>query len=143
MSKEAARIIKQIEVNTLPNIVTKIKINNEKEFVTCFNKVVNKCPNTVIMLLADVKKTLYIASHVPDEFKELLNNWLDQSIQYFIKDGEFIQITPNIKKITYPDDSEQIPFKLVDEVNGTAFSILKKYNLQQDESSDEEYGLDI
>jgi hypothetical protein len=95
------------------------------------------------MLLSDVKKTLYITSYVPDEFKKLLNNWLDQSIQYVIKDGEVTQITSNIKKITYPDDSEQFPFKLVDEVNGTAFSILKKHNLQQDESSNEEYGLDI
>ena len=156
MSKEAARVVKQVKANNLPNIVTRVKINNQKEFESCVTKIIAGCPDTVVMIVADIPitkkqkaKVLLAASYVPERVKDgEINQWLDKSVEHVVKDGELVIISSDPKtksiQITYPEDSESTPFKLVDMINGPAFSILKKAGLQEDESSSEEdYGIEI
>lgn len=141
MSKEAARVIKQVEVNQLPNIVTKVTVNNLKEFTSCFDKIRDACPNTIIMLLAEVGKTLFVSAHIPSSAEEKLTEWLADSVENVINDGIVTEHTfgdTYILEITYPEGSESSPFKLIDVVNGTAFSILRKLGLEQEDVSSEE-----
>lgn len=139
MSKEATRVIKQINLNNLPNIVTKVEVNNLKEFTSCFEKIKTACTDTVIMLLAELtkEKTLLAATYIPQRVNDQLQNWLIDSTKFVINDGTVVN-DGDIMQIVYPNESESIPFKLVDVVNGTAFSILKKTGLQQEDESSEE-----
>ena len=137
MSKEAARVIKQVEVNNLQNIVTKVTVTNLKEFTSCFEKVREACPDTVVMLLAEVGKTLFAAAYVPPRAEEKLVEWLDDSVENVINDG-VVASYKNVAEITYPEGSESSPFKLIDVINGTAFSILRKQGLEQEDVSSEE-----
>ncbi len=157
MSKEAARVVKQVKANNLPNIVTRVKINNQTEFESCVTKIITGCPDTVVMIVADIPitkkqkdKVLLAASYVPDRVTDgELDQWLDKSVEHVVKDGELVEVLGDDRsyrsiQITYPEDSESTPFKLVDMINGPAFSILKKAGLQEDESSSEEdYGFEI
>ena len=153
MSKEAQRVIKQIQTNNLPNIVARVKVNNIKEFSTCLSKIRIACPDTVIMIIADKPitkkqkdKVLWVGANVPERVAEQLEGWMDDSTKHIVADGKITEHldenTYSIVSIEYPTTSESIPFKLVDVVNGTAFSILKKRGIQEDESSSEEYGFD-
>jgi hypothetical protein len=149
MSKEAARIVKQITQNDLPNIVTKVEVNNEKEFTSCVEKVASTCPKTVIMLLAapaNMPKMMYVGVSIP-EHAEQLSDWLSNSIANASIGGTITNMVNKtgmeIISITYPENSECFPFKYVDEVNGVAFSILKKLGMQKEESDEEEYGVDL
>ncbi len=146
MSKEAARIVKQIQLNKLPNIVIRVAVTSMKEFTSCIEKIAAECPETVIMISADVGRTLFIGTHIPFVHKQTLENWLTNSI-ISIQEGVLFSNqrseTTSVYSLTYVETSEKYPFKLVDEVNGTAYNILKKLGLQEDESESEEYGLDI
>ncbi len=137
MSKEAARVIKQVEVNNLQNIVTKVTVNNLKEFTSCFEKVREACPDTVVMLQAEIGRTLLVVAYIPPRAEEKLVNWLENSIQNVVNDGVVVK-HENVTEINYPEGSESSPFKLIDVVNGTAFSILRKQGLEQEDVSSEE-----
>lgn len=141
MSKEAVRVIKQVEVNNLQNIVTKVTVTNLKEFTSCFEKVREACPDTVVMLLAEVGRMLFATVHVPPRAGEQLDEWLTNCVANVINDGivtEHIFGETYIIEITYPEGSESSPFKLIDVINGTAFSILRKLGFEQDDVSSEE-----
>jgi hypothetical protein len=153
MSKEAKRVTTQIQKNELKNIVTKVTVNNLKEFQSCFEKVKDTCPDTVIMLVSDApvtkkqtSKLLWVAAYVPERVHEELMGWINDSTNSIICDGEVAlrEISPRstVIEIVYPDGSECVPFKLVDVINGTAFSILRKKGLIEEESSEEEMGFD-
>ena len=141
MSKEAARVIKQVEVNNLQNIVTKVTVTNLKEFTSCFEKIREACPDTVIMLLADVGRTLFATVYIPPRAEEKLDDWLDRCVQNVINDGIMTQHIFGdtfVVEITYPEGGESYPFKLIDVINGMAFSILRKLGFEQEDVSSEE-----
>ena len=150
MSKEAKRIAKQVEVNGLQNIVNKVKVDNLAVFTSCFNKIKIACPDTVVMITADKPITkkqkdnvMYVATYIPERAQGELDGWLEKSIEYVIRDGDLVthvdEPESKIVEITYPAKTESVSSKLVDTVNGSAFGVLKKVGLYQEdeESSDE------
>jgi hypothetical protein len=149
MSKEAARIIKLVEVSKLPSIATKVTVNNLKEFTSCFEKIKAGCPGIVVMITAAVPitkkqkdKIMFVASYIPEEFQDKLVDWRTRSIEHAINDGVIVEHIVNdltILQVTYPEESEFFPWKLIDVVNGTASSILKKAEICLEDSSSEEH----
>ena len=121
MTKEAAKVIKRVKSDDLPNIVTKVKVNNRKEFTSCFEKIRAGCPETVVMVMADSPITknqkaniMWVAAYVPERAKDQLQEWLNNSIKDVISDGAVtsreISESSTIVEITYPDESESVPF---------------------------------
>jgi hypothetical protein len=146
MSKIGARLSKLIKQNDQSVFITKVDIKSVEELSKCVEKMVKECPETLIIISGDTKDNKLIsASYVPIRYSDY-QNILEQTISKSgIPSSQVYSTFSNgkIVEISYPPDSEQYAFKNVDLINGTAFSILKKAGIYQEESSEEEYGTDF
>ena len=146
MSKVGARLAKLVQQNNQSTFITKVDLKTIKELSQCIEKMAKECPETLIMVSSDTKDNkLIAASYVPPQFSDY-QNLLEQTVmQCGIPSTQSYSTFPGgrLVEVSYPPDSEQYAFKNVDVVNGTAFSILKKAGIYQEESSEEEYGTDF
>ena len=143
MSKEAARISQLIKQNGQTTFITKVELANVKEVTSCIEKIAKACPDTLVMISAATKENRLISAvHVPSgiDFPDFLTKTVEAT---GIASENTFTHDRHVVEISYPPESEQYAFKTVDVLNGSAFSLLKKTGLYQEESSEEEYGTDF
>lgn len=153
LHKETKRIASAIRKGGCPTFSSKVNVGSWKNFVLVTKQVGNECPDTVITLGAIIEttpKALYIAVITPNTVTDV--NGID-IISKGVSgvDKESTKTTDRISeneqdidlvKLVYNDESEQSPFKLIDQVFGSISSYLKKFGVYEEEEEEYEYGFD-
>lgn len=163
-SKEGDRVTKLIRKNReqedqtpgtgVSNVlVATITAGNITEVWDCANVVSSKEPTATVMLLAVSGRSLFIATVLTPESKDLCADWLDASIKgahfqgvhsksYCSLIGVGMDLI-EVYELSYADVSnEHDPEKIIDQVRTNSFCFLRLKGLYIDPPEEKEYTFD-
>lgn len=158
-SKEGDRVAKLIKKNREQEdqnanvFVATISASGIKEVWDCSNAISAKEPTATVMILAVSGRSLFVATILTPETRDLCTDWLDASI----KGANFPGVTTKsycsligvgmdlieVYELSYADlTNEYDPEKIIDQVRTNSFSFLRIKGLYTDPPEEKEYTFD-
>jgi len=158
LHKETIRVASEVRKGGMPTYSATLQVGSWANFCLIARQLAIECPNVHIMLTAAIEqptRSLYVATITPDDSEVIGIDWLqdslkcgagndieDEKTQTFSKKGDDVTFEIDAIGLTYKPNSEQFPFKLVDQVSSTGRSHLKKRGVYQEEDEEYEFGFD-
>ena len=153
MQKETKRIVSSIKKGGCPTFVSKVNVGSWKKFSLVVSEIAVENLNTIVTLGAVIEtkpKQLYIAVITPSDAivngKDIVLCGVPDTVKkdsketrYSVNEDEY---SIEMLKLVYDENSDQSPFKLVDQVFGSITMYLKKTGVYQEEEEEYEYGFD-
>lgn len=148
LHKESRRIVAAIKKAGTPNYNAQVNVGDFVTFVTIASEVSRECHATFVMLGATVDRNLYLATIAPADKGNNADPWMQGSVTSLLSDNTVQTVSSTIspyialRNLAFSAESEQSPFKAIDQVFSLGSMWLKRNGLVEEEEEEHEYGFD-